>query len=641
VRKPIIKKQQKNRHDIFISYRIAGGADTARIIREHFTGKGYKVFLDVESLQAGSFDEKLLKVIEGSTDFVVVLSKGSLERCKNSDDWVRREIEHALSLDKNIIPVKLDDFLFPDDMPDSIAPIKTINWVEANHKFFKSYINKLESFLTSKPALPNRITRSPIFKRILAFLLSAALLLGGAAAYNLFKEPTYPKTQEEKNLAREVVGYVTNNFALLDSVAYQYSGALKAYGAYANSGNELDRLHAVSQIEQAQTLIKKLDMSAGLLPESVEQRLYDSPFDLSVTANLYDTVRVFAAAGILENLPALIENETIDIINHRNLHSAYQEMSEALLKFAVYQANAILLPLDGDLDLLKDFKTSLGLLTNLPVQDYRWRTDEAELENDCSAALNKYEAALNELSMLVGGWNILSLGEKKDLLSLYMAMGLTEEQAREMAELAASGHLAEGEEERLINKQLDINTAKNEMDELQKQLEEQKSELREKFAPKDGDDPDLLWGKALKFLSAYMTEEAIHCFQAYQARERTNYANADIYTPVAIQFVRHMASTGVNYGLIIGGFMPEGAKNYESYADFRHESLEIGDIIVAVDGAICRNYNDFGSLRDKSKNHTLTVMRYNFAENSFEYHDIGIEANSTTIFVLMELANND
>ena len=45
---------------VFISYRREGGAETARLLRYELLARGWDVFLDVEDLKGGTFDERLL-----------------------------------------------------------------------------------------------------------------------------------------------------------------------------------------------------------------------------------------------------------------------------------------------------------------------------------------------------------------------------------------------------------------------------------------------------------------------------------------------------------------------------------------------------------------------------------------------------
>ena len=83
-------------YDIFISYRRDNGWDTAKHLRDILTAKGYSVFFDVDSLRSGNFNTALLDVIKNCTDFIIILSPNSLDRCVNEGDWVRRELACAL-----------------------------------------------------------------------------------------------------------------------------------------------------------------------------------------------------------------------------------------------------------------------------------------------------------------------------------------------------------------------------------------------------------------------------------------------------------------------------------------------------------------------------------------------------------------
>ena len=92
-------------YDIFISYRRVGGADFARQMQLALKTIGYKVFLDFDELKDGVFDRRIEMAINHSKVFLFVLSPHALDRCKNEDDWVRREIECALISKCHIVPV--------------------------------------------------------------------------------------------------------------------------------------------------------------------------------------------------------------------------------------------------------------------------------------------------------------------------------------------------------------------------------------------------------------------------------------------------------------------------------------------------------------------------------------------------------
>lgn len=139
---------------IFISYRREGGESLAHLLYERLTRDGYDVFLDVESLRSGDFNAALLDKIEECADFLLILPPNALDRCKNPQDWVRQEIEHALKNDKNIIPVLLRNFVFPEFLPDSLSGLEKYNGLTANMEYFDAVIERLEKkLLVSKPKI--------------------------------------------------------------------------------------------------------------------------------------------------------------------------------------------------------------------------------------------------------------------------------------------------------------------------------------------------------------------------------------------------------------------------------------------------------------------------------------------------------
>jgi len=144
-----------DKYDIFISYRRDGGEAMAILLRDRLTAKGYNVFLDIENLNSGSFNTKLFDVIDGCKDVILICSIGSLDRCVNDGDWVRLEIARAIEKGKNIVPVMLRGFAFPENLPADIANISMQNGVSANsHEYFDAAIERLQDkFLQSTPRL--------------------------------------------------------------------------------------------------------------------------------------------------------------------------------------------------------------------------------------------------------------------------------------------------------------------------------------------------------------------------------------------------------------------------------------------------------------------------------------------------------
>ena len=105
------------KYDVFISYRREGGDKYARTIQQALKNQ-YRVFLDYDELKDGVFDQRIIDAISESPVFLLILSKGALDRCVNENDWVRQEILHAVKCGCHIVPVTIDDTF--DGLPASL-----------------------------------------------------------------------------------------------------------------------------------------------------------------------------------------------------------------------------------------------------------------------------------------------------------------------------------------------------------------------------------------------------------------------------------------------------------------------------------------------------------------------------------------
>lgn len=79
--------------DVFVSYRRSNGSQLASLLKVHLQLRGFSVFIDVERLEAGKFDNNLLQSIRQAKHFLLVLTPSALERCVQDSeckDWVHR-----------------------------------------------------------------------------------------------------------------------------------------------------------------------------------------------------------------------------------------------------------------------------------------------------------------------------------------------------------------------------------------------------------------------------------------------------------------------------------------------------------------------------------------------------------------------
>ena len=138
---------------VFGSYRRTGGDVSAKLIAEALKNQGFTVFYDFDSLHGGYFDTRIIDAIEGCDDFILVLPANGLDRCVNSDDWVRQEIRAAAKNNKNIIPISLPNFVFPNNLPDDIAFVSRINAVPFSMPFFDAMIKTIVDRMRACPSL--------------------------------------------------------------------------------------------------------------------------------------------------------------------------------------------------------------------------------------------------------------------------------------------------------------------------------------------------------------------------------------------------------------------------------------------------------------------------------------------------------
>ena len=185
------------KYDVFISYRRDGGDTLSQLIYDRLTHRGYRVFLDIESLNAGKFNEKLLEVIEECKDMIIVLPPKGMDRCQNKGDWVFRELEHGIKHKKNIVPVLMKGFEWPDNIPEEIADIQNYNGIIDNKDYFDAVIDKLTTLLISKPVVGGKVFRklgersstikSQIKKRKRILFAAVTLVVAAVAAFGVFK----------------------------------------------------------------------------------------------------------------------------------------------------------------------------------------------------------------------------------------------------------------------------------------------------------------------------------------------------------------------------------------------------------------------------------------------------------------------
>ena len=145
---------------VFLSYRRTN-FPWALAIYQDLTQHGFDVFFDFTSIASGEFESAILENIRARAHFLVLLTPSALERCGEPEDWLRREIETALSIQRNIVPLTLEGFDFGSPGIDSqligpLAALKRYNALPVPVAYFFQAMDRLrEKYLNvSLDAVP-------------------------------------------------------------------------------------------------------------------------------------------------------------------------------------------------------------------------------------------------------------------------------------------------------------------------------------------------------------------------------------------------------------------------------------------------------------------------------------------------------
>lgn len=83
----------------------------------HLQVRGYSVFIDVEKLEAGKFEDKLIQSVQRARNFILVLSANALDKCMGDTamkDWVHKVRGFLLSNGREGLYVKMTSPAFAE-----------------------------------------------------------------------------------------------------------------------------------------------------------------------------------------------------------------------------------------------------------------------------------------------------------------------------------------------------------------------------------------------------------------------------------------------------------------------------------------------------------------------------------------------
>jgi tetratricopeptide (TPR) repeat protein len=211
---------------VFISYRRSVASYIARAVFMDLRAHGYDVFMDVESIDSGEFERVILGQIAARAHFVLVLTPGTLDRCGEPGDWLRREIEHAMNLERNVVPLLANGFQFDDaareHLTGALEKLSRYNALNVPHDFFDEAMQRLRT----------RYLKPPVYADI-----QPAPAADVAAAQRKIEQAAAEPAPTEADLTAE--GYLSQSLKRdendLDGKIADYAQAIRLKPDYADA----------------------------------------------------------------------------------------------------------------------------------------------------------------------------------------------------------------------------------------------------------------------------------------------------------------------------------------------------------------------------------------------------------------------
>ncbi len=551
------------KYDIFISYRREGGYDTAQLLYDRLTQMRYRVSFDLETLRGGKFNTQLYQRIEQCSDVLVIMSKDSLDLRENpDDDWFRLEIAHALKHKKNIVPVFLRDFKFPQkgELPSDIADLVDYQGVTASQEHFDSVLQRICRNFKAKPQ--RRIGMLVGFaSAVLALAVGVGMWINADSIF------PYPFT----NAAKQQVDMLAGTAMQIGGAYNEFLSAkiefLDRVGLSIESGDKapyqaavpmfLHRLRAArSQFDAASVALERVvNENVGLRVD----RAYVPNF-LEGLRQEFDTANEWASLFKLPCDPdyPCSKTDRIRLVNvNRKEIKIYAEVF-------VYSIMALFDMISSD---------SLGDLREVAAKQWtvlerfrgEWLSDPKQIEHNAEASLNQLQEVVDENAQIIGNSSQALEQAKRDTRQMRVDAGMSTEQA-----------------ERIGKKEEELFNLKAQRDETRKAISATRERIRKKFAPRKDDNVGMLWGKALRFMSVKMPEDAKLCIDELRRRHSLEFPAVALDVAETI-FLSNDPLPFVG-GVLVCAYEPPATS---------HAIYKIGDVIAEVNGKPCMRYEDY------------------------------------------------
>ena len=389
----------KQKYDIFMSYRRTA-YDTANLIAEKLRNAGYKVFFDVDTLMGGKFNEQLLEVIQNCKDFIVVLPKDALVRCEQADDWIRREVMCALENRKNIIPIMLDGFSWPNPMPEGIEELQNYQAITAvGHEYFDMAVQRLQGYLKSTPSKP--IKKWLAKAGITLGVLFVALLIG-AGIVNHIADVTCNDIGTRLSAGMNTMELLNDDCKIIkDGLMEMYKSIARSKNQDACSDAEMTMMKVLKKTEKSVRTLHKTFPTPIFTFNSLENYVLAyhkiEKEDINAFSKYYDTM-FDDMDNLIVIIREMIDNHTYSQLERDNITMGFSYFSHSLNSFYYgYLGSLSLLPKSArktHFEVAKKWK-SFPNGTPLDLTQEEYEQFQMQEMAKCEEELNHLNAVVN------------------------------------------------------------------------------------------------------------------------------------------------------------------------------------------------------------------------------------------------------
>lgn len=621
-----------DKYDIFISYRRSS-YDTPNLIATRLKAAGYRVFFDVESMRSGKFNEQLYEVIEKCNDVIVVLPPEALERCHNEGDWVREEILHAMKNKKNIIPVMLNGFTWPNPMPKGMEELCNYQALTASSvEYFDLAMEKLQKrYLLSKRHLPIR--------KLIKYtsIIISALLALVAIIFGVFMILS-------RDVCKKYATSLTMDASYVHIIAEENHKLKKSWNTFNNAIEYEYREERIVALQE--DMLSRID----LVERNIKQgwQVDSIPMEINAYHGFLLSLNGINAEeiAISPSFATLYYTDYMNQLNTmrnavRTLGEYERRFSTVLFEILEHSINSYFISTLCELSEFPKYSRSVyNALSkewiHFPIQYYKI-DEEREYYENCmmtesklaNEILSHYQSTLEKVDA-----ELDDIQKRNDELERKMIDGFAQLEARAdtistviQTNAEINRFRQEKQQERAIReekikaKEIAVNALKAELLEVDNQYVQIYEQLKEKCTLEEEDSQWHKWGKIRRWgtylamltksrldmlsigihsISSITPEVAYADMNSMLMVYKTYHPESEEYVVSAKQFFRELSKGKRKYAGVIIYTFKEGTT---------HPFFQKGDIIIGYDGKDIKNHDELKIAYKKNKNGVVTYQR--------------------------------